>query len=771
MRTIKRSAIWICFLALLVSCMFSPAAFALEGEQPSDQPVPEGAPSQETDGNSEEIPVNEGAPDEVPVPNDQEQEADEGNIERPDSGDGTEPGTGSDENNDGWQPGSGNDASDDSEPGSGEDDGAQPGSTDGDSGTTEPADSSLEQSSSETPADESDDSDDPPTSEDPGTDETPADDRGQTEPENNVYTISLDTQIIGNGEWRSYETVSPALAGNPFAADYYPGDLTVEITGQIVIESGGNLIIGTMSEGDLSQTSPVIRGELLRDGLIVVKAGGSLTLKTVEFDLSGNGLLIVQEPGSSVYFADTELDGDLIQWAPPMVDNTYHQPSDLWLEEGTVLTEALLPGTLKTYLQHQGIQQWTDIPIQWDLSTYEEQSSGELTLAGHFLGVDGQILASSRPLELMVHWYRPDQIVVTNAVWMGETAASAKLQVEQLPDMATDIWGEVSADGGATWERWEEFHVRAGDESTACVFYLPDDTPRHFRIRASFISRNYRQYWASDSFLLPEEDGDDGGGNRGGSITPVAPEREPEEPDPTPVPEPEPEPQEPDPTPEPEPSEPDPAPTPTPPRPRPAPKPTPEPEPEPEPEEPEPEPTPEPEQEELEPEPTPEPEQEEPEPEPTPEPEPEEPEPEPTPELEHEEPEPEPTPEPEQEEPEPEPTPEPEQEELEPEPTPEPEQEEPEPEPTPEPEQEEPEPEPTPEPEQEEPEPEPTPEPMPEPKPGDPLGASGALPDQPTENTGLTPFSQAVLAAAGVSASAAAGIAVAHKGIFRKKKK
>ena len=205
-------------------------------------------------------------------------------------------------------------------------------------------------------------------------------------------------------------------------------------------------------------------------------------------------------------------------------------------------------------------------------------------------------------------------------LWMGETAASAKLQVEQLPDMATDIWGEVSADGGTTWERWEEFHVREGDESTACVFYLPDDTPRHFRIRASFISRNYRQYWASDSFLLPEEDGDDGGGNRGGSITPVAPEREPEEPDPSPVPEPEPEPQEPEPTPEPE---------------------------------------------------------------------------------------------------------------------------------------------------QEEPEPEPTPEP----KPDDPVSASGALPDQPTENTGLTPFSQAVLAAAGVSASAAAGIAVAHKGIFRKKKK
>ena len=617
----KRVAIWICTLALLLSWIISPAAFALEGEQPSDQPVSEAAPSQEPESEEGVDEPVDGDTSDKPASSGQEQESEAGGVGQPDSGDGSpaEPGDGSGENDNGQQPGSGNDTADDSEPGSGEDEGAQPGSTDGDSGTTEPADSSLEQSSLETPADESDGSDDPPTSEESSTDETPADDSEQTEPANNVYTINLDTQIIGNGEWRSYETVSPALAGNPFVADYYPGDLTVEITGQIVIESGGNLIIGTMSEGDLSQASPVIRGELLRDGLIVVKAGGSLTLKTVEFELSGGGLLIVQEPGGSVYFADTELDGVLIQWAPPMVDNTYHQPADLWLEEGTVLTEALLPASLKTNLQHQGVQQWTDIPIQWDMTAYEEQSSGELTLTGCFLDENGVELASSRPLELSVHWYKPDLIVVTAAVWMGETAASAKLQVEQLPDMATDIWGEVSADGGTTWERWEDFHVREGDESTACVFYLPDDTPRHFRICASFISRNYRQYWASDSFLLPEEDGDDGGGNRGGSITPVAPEREPEEPDPMPVPEPEPEPQEPEPMSEPE---------------------------------------------------------------------------------------------------------------------------------------------------QEEPEPEPTPEP----KPGDPVGASGALPDQPTENTGLTPFSQAVLAAAGVGVCAATGITVTHKGILRKRK-
>ena len=611
------------------------------------------------------------------------------------------------ENNDGQQPGSGKDTSDEPE-----------------------ADEAEEKQPD--PADEPSEADTPPSSEEPNADETPADEEAPPVSGDNAYTISLDTQIIGNGEWRSYETVSPALAGNPFVADYYPGDLTVEITGQIVIESGGNLVIGTMSEGDPSQASPVIRGALLQDGLIVVKAGGSLTLKTVEFDLSGDGLLIVQEPGGSVYFADTELDGDLIQWAPPMVDNAYHQPSDLWLEEGTVLTEALLPGTLKTYLQHQGIQQWTDIPLQWNLSNYEEQASGELILAGHFLGVDDQILASSRPLELVVHWYRPDQIVVTNAVWMGETAASAKLEVEQLPDMASAVWGEVSLDGGETWERWNDFYVREGDEVTACVFYLSDDTPRHFRICASFVSRFYRQYWASNSFLLPEEDHDDSGGNRGGIIAPVIPEREPEEP-------------EPDPTPEPDPSEPEPAPTPTPPRPRPTPGPV------------------------------------------KPKPAPEEPESEPIPEPQPEEPEPEPIPEPQPEEPEPEPTPEPEPEEPEPEPIPEPQPEGPEPEPIPKPQPEEPKPKPTPQPEPEEPEPNAETEPSPgqsaassaEENAGDKLDDSQrpatkqepGKSDPQTINNGLTPLSQAVLAVVGVGASAAAGIAVAHKGIFRKKKK
>lgn len=668
MRTKKQIVIWICSLALLSSCVFSPTAFAVEEEQPSDQPVSEDVPSQKPE--SEEgidEPVYGGVPDE-PALSDSEQEPEAGGAEQPNSGDSpaAADSDGSDEKDE-QQSDSDNDISNEPGPDADEAEETQPGSADDTDDTPEPGAPSSEQPLPENPVDEPDSSDDPPSSEEPGTEETPSGEDAPPASENNIYTISLDTQIIGNGEYLFYETVSPSLAGNPFAADYYPGDLVVEIMGQIVIESGGSLVIGTMSEGDPSQASPIIRRDLLQDGLIVVKAGGSLTLKTVEFELSGDGLLIVQEPGGSVYFADTELDGVLIQWAPPMVDNTYHQPADLWLEEGTVLTEALLPASLKTNLQHQGVQQWTDIPIQWDMTAYEEQSSGELTLTGCFLDENGVELASSRPLELSVHWYKPDLIVVTAAVWMGETAASAKLQVEQLPDMATDIWGEVSADGGTTWERWEDFHVREDDESTACVFYLPDDMPRHFRICASFISKNYRQYWASDNFLLPEEDGDDGGGNRGGSITPVPPKREPEEP--------ETEPEEPNPAPEPE------------------------------------------------------------------------------------APESEPMPEPEPEDPETEPTPEPEPEDQEPDPVPEPEPEDPESVPKP------------------EPEPKVDSETVPPlgteptlPISDDSIAASGETPDQPKEKNGLTPFSQAVLAVAGVGVCAATGITVTHKGILRKRK-
>ena len=81
MRTKKQIVIWICSLALLFSCVFSPTAFAVEEEQPSDQPVSEDVPSQKPE--SEEgidEPVYGGVPDE-PALSDSEQEP-EKNIRR-----------------------------------------------------------------------------------------------------------------------------------------------------------------------------------------------------------------------------------------------------------------------------------------------------------------------------------------------------------------------------------------------------------------------------------------------------------------------------------------------------------------------------------------------------------------------------------------------------------------------------------------------------------------------------------------------------------------
>ena len=354
----------------------------------------------------------------------------------------------------------------------------------------------------------------------------------------NAYTVILEAQTVASDTNLCYETVSPQFAGMVSPPDYYPGELAVEITGQIVIESGGSLTIGTMSIGSEDEASPVIRGALQADGLIVVKSGGSLTLKDTSFDFTGEGLLIVQEPGASVSIQGMTLDDALAYWAPPMVDNAFHQPEDQWLEEGTVLTEELLPQTLTTNLQYQGISQYTEIALQWNLAEYSGQSSGKLVLTGRFADEQGAEISSCRPLTLTVHWYAPEQLVVTYAVFMGDSSSSAKLQLQELPKKATQIggkvWGEVSADN-KTWTSWEDFEVRQSDEMVACVFYLPDNTPRYFRVRASNDRRNL--YWRSDSFLLPSDDSDDSGGNHGGSISPVTPTREPEPvPTPSPVP-------------------------------------------------------------------------------------------------------------------------------------------------------------------------------------------------------------------------------------------
>ena len=351
------------------------------------------------------------------------------------------------------------------------------------------------------------------------------------------YHVTLEGRAIGEGQTLSYETIAPELAGNPFAADYYPGELTVELTGQIVIEKGGCLAIGTLSSGNDKEASPVLRGALSPDGLIVVRPGGSLVLKNVSLDMEGEGLFIVQEPGGSVELTDMKPDSGLIAWAPPMVANTHQQPRDLWLEEGTALDDAMLPGTLDTYLQYQGSQQWKSLALQWDTDGCSGQKSGEYTLAGTFLDENGEALAAVRPLTLTVHWYQPGRLVVTNTAWMGDTAASAKLELKELPEEATEVWGETSADGGESWQRWEDFALHRGETVTTGVFSLPNATPRQFRIRAA--NEREHLYWTSDSILLPKEETkpSDQGGNRGGSTAVIRPSRTPAPaPSPTPAP-------------------------------------------------------------------------------------------------------------------------------------------------------------------------------------------------------------------------------------------
>lgn len=83
---------------------------------------------------------------------------------------------------------------------------------------------------------------------------------------------------------------------------------------------------------------------------------------------------------------------------------------------------------------------------------------------------------SVRPLELTVRWYHPDQIVITDAVWMGGSPGTAKLHLKELPK-ADEIWGEVSIDGGETWGSWEDFEAGEANGVAVCVFMLPDSTP------------------------------------------------------------------------------------------------------------------------------------------------------------------------------------------------------------------------------------------------------------------------------------------------------
>lgn len=339
------------------------------------------------------------------------------------------------------------------------------------------------------------------------------------------HTVTLGNCTIGEGETVSFTTISPEFADQELPQGTYAGALTVEITGPIVVEAGGMLSVGTLSVGGTDEASPVLSGTLSDTPLIVVKSGGSLKLTTVSLDLAGDGLLIVQEPGASISLTDTQLPAQVVQWAPPTVNNLYNAPDDIWLEEGTSLTQDQFLSSMMTRLQIQGQELDMELAIAWDFTPYDGRTTGEMTFIGQFLDGNGKALSSLRPLTTTVHWYSPQEITVTDTIWKGEDACSAHFAVLELPE-DTQVWGEISSDGGKTWSIWPEFDITDNDQGQLyCNFYEVASTPQHYRIVAE--DPWTPSFWASQAFVLPEEIGDDPGGNRGGSTTPNSPDREP----------------------------------------------------------------------------------------------------------------------------------------------------------------------------------------------------------------------------------------------------
>lgn len=358
--------------------------------------------------------------------------------------------------------------------------------------------------------------------------EDPALSQPEPEPESPdipSYTVTLDSCTIGAGETRAYTTISSEFAGNDRLPEgYYPGNLTVELRGTVTIESGGCLAIGPLSIGG-SEASPVVRATLSDTGLIVVKAGGQLKLTQVQTDFSGTGILIVQEPGASVNLISTSIDDGLIAWAAPVVNNRQDQPDTVWLPVGQTLIADLLPQTLRTNLQYLGSEERVDVDTVWDLSGYDGRTSGSIQLPGTFIGEDGQALDSVVPLTLTVNWYEPGRIVVTDTIWLGADACSAGLVVDALPENGT-VWGEVSSDG-TTWSRWPEFEVLTDDHGVkTCMFFETEPTPSsYYRVVAQ--DHDTMRILISEAFLLPEEIGEDQGGNRGGGTAYHPPARHP----------------------------------------------------------------------------------------------------------------------------------------------------------------------------------------------------------------------------------------------------
>ena len=343
------------------------------------------------------------------------------------------------------------------------------------------------------------------------------------------HTVHLGPEILEEGEMRTYETLSPEFAGNPYLQEgMYPGTLDVYLDGPVVVEKGAFLKIGTFAIGSDGEASPALHAELSDEPLIVVREGGTLVLTDVELDLQGEGLLILQDPGASVKVQEMELPEDLVRRSTPFVENENRPLKDVWLEEGTPLTIEDLPSSLMAYVQENGKEEWREVALAWDLSGYDGRTSGEWTLTGSFVDAGGTPIPSEVPPSVSVRWYRLDELVVKDSFWSGKEAAAAQLVLGQLPDELDRLWGEVSEDEGKTWTVWEEpLFILSQDVhgNPVAIFEVQDDTPRRYRVRGTNAAED--RFWLTESFLLPEEEAADQGGNRGGAVNPLPPDREP----------------------------------------------------------------------------------------------------------------------------------------------------------------------------------------------------------------------------------------------------
>ena len=512
----KQVVLWLCALTLLLGWALNPSG----GVRAADVPLagvvqqtsgdPDGTPSENPDGELPEDPDGEtpGDPDgEAPGDPDGEPPEDP-DGETPDAPDGEPP-----EDPDGEAPG--------------DPDGEPPEDPDGET-PDDPEGELPENPDGEAPGDPDGEPPENPDGETSGdlqgeTPESPSEGTGTPQ----VYIESLETQTLAEGDELYYQTVSPKFADNPYLPDfYYPGALTVQVNGQVTVGAGAILAIGTMSMGSTEELSPLIQSA---GGQIVVQAGGELSLTDVEIAWTGGEPLIVQEPGAVVSLqACGDIPEGAIQWAAPIVDNAFQNPGDIWLMEGTTLTAEDLPQQLSTYLVSQGRSEWTTLSLKWDFSPYQGQTQGSVTFTGQFLDENGAVLEARAPLTVTVHWYPVGTLVVTKADWMGDKIPVARLALSQIPQEAERVWGEVSEDGGVTWTEWEDcnqLEILENSTGGLLVFVMPDTTPRLFRAVAE--NRSEHLYWVSEAFLLPAEDSDDQGGNRGGSTLPETPDRTP----------------------------------------------------------------------------------------------------------------------------------------------------------------------------------------------------------------------------------------------------